>query len=261
MKIEKYNDLEVMDDTFIKLLLHDEKNNLYEVKYYPPFDGHGPFETIINNEIYTFDFTHIYPKIISKEKLLINIVGFSGVKIKDKIYPVSIDNTVVFKHKEDYSSDVMDTLWLVLSGEAGDTIDKVIKFIEERVTFEEENQDVNTVNATYNYVLSNYIHQYYSSTKVVKYHPEMKLASLNYYNNKYTLQIGTNDKRNLVYKYEIFKSFNSSTKRPVVVITQLNFKESTLQVNNNILLTNNNILNVIDFISLFKDPNVEIKVI
>lgn len=253
MKIEKYNESEE-DDAYIKLILHDSANNLYEVKYYSPFNGHGPFESIIDNEIYTFDFTYIYPKIIKKEPLNINIIGLSGIKIKNKIYPISLDLNTPLKSKKDFESDIIDLLWLILSGEAGNTIYEVIKFIDERVSFENSKQTFNSDN-----ILRNYINQYYSYNEPVKYHPEMKLAAIDFFtsNNEYLLQIGTNDKNNLVYKYKIFKSSDKST----IIVSPINFNDRPLQIKENILFTNNNILNALDFLNLFKDRNLEIKII
>lgn len=141
MNIEKYDESDVGSNDHISLVLHDSDYNLYEVKYYLPFNCHGPFEAIVNNEIYTYESPSTESNVIKKEPLPMNIIGLSGIRIKDKMYPAITNMKIALEAKEEMEKEIIRVLWRILCGETGRTIDDVILFMNTRNVFHNSNDD------------------------------------------------------------------------------------------------------------------------
>jgi len=147
------------------------------------------FPMVYGNKLLGMDFRHPFPKVVSIQD--IEPLEITAVQIESTVLPMALDSKSVLKKPEDYESDVLDLTWLIMSGQAAPSPEKILKFVMNNVEFTADSIEANGS-------FTAYADQWYSDEHLVEYHPQLRPTRVGIDNGTVVLYVGSNDEKNEV---------------------------------------------------------------
>jgi len=146
------------------------------------------FPMVYDNKLFGVDFTRPFPKVISLFQDVSGLEG-SAVQIGSTVLPIGIDSDIVMSDKDNYTADVFDLLWLLMSGQAGTTEDQMLSYVKDNIVFKDSEHWINFYGLKkrflnkdedldeYDYIKLKdwYASQFFSESLLSEYNPDLTI--------------------------------------------------------------------------------------
>jgi len=166
----------------LQLVLGDKAIQFNDISLY------NIFPMVYDNKLFGVDFTRPFPKIISSFQDVSGL-DVSAVQIGSAVLPIGIDSDIVMSDKDNYTADVFDLLWLLMSGQAGTTTEQMLSYVKDNIVFKDKEYWINFYGLKkrflnkdedldeYDYIKLKdwYASQFFSESLLSEYNPDLTI--------------------------------------------------------------------------------------